>query len=439
MVRGFFLLTTLFLAGCADLPESNPGPRHVDPGAPSPLSRPAVRKIIERDPSVFEATMVLDLLEQAPALKEAREKIARETGNLIQGSYMPNPVLTLETEMMPIDDMGFGNARNKVRIAQRIETAGKAGARVDLAEARRNAAEAAYFQVRSDLAAEAMTLFYDAAHARDKSESNERAEKLRMRLLAIAEEMNRKGRLPQQDLITFQVAVAKATDRLLKHRGDEKKFIAELEGLLGLPAGTILQCRHGAPAWEPPSWDEGAASILTRSPELNRLDGEIEAARANLRLAESGKWTDITVGVGYSRGAEGMAERDDFMGAFIQIPLPLVDRKQGAIMSAEADIRGAEASLERAAARALDEWFGNRERWLALAASRDLYTNSIIPSLAKQHGLVEGLVETGRTPITRSLEIALELEAAREALIEVDRLMATIRAEMIKLAGGIQI
>jgi len=439
MARVVMFLIVTALTGCADIPESDHGRQYADRGGSSPLSRTAARAIVEREPSVFETAMVLELLEQAPALREAREKIARETGAVIQGSYMPNPVLTLETEMMPVDDVGFGNARNKVRIAQRIETAGKADARVALADARRNAAEAAYFEARTNLAAEAMTLFCDAAHARAKSESNERAEALRARLLAIAEEMFRKGRLPRQDLITFQVAVAKATDRLLKHRVDEKKLIARLEGILGLPAGTIVECRLGPPAWEPPSWDEGAASILTRSPELIRIDSEIAAARANLSLAESGSWTDFTVGVGYSRGAEGMAERDDFVGAFVQIPLPLVDRNQGAIMSAEAEIRGAEASLERAAARALDDWFGNRERWLSLAASRDLYANSIIPALIDQQGLIEGLVETGRIPLTKSLEVAIELESAREELIEVDRLMATIRAEMIKLAGGSQI
>lgn len=439
MVRGIMFLMTILLAGCADLPESDPGPRYVDPGAPSPLSRHTARKMIEREQSVFEATTVLDLLENAPALREQREKIARETGAVIQGSYRPNPVLTLETEMMPVDEMGFGNARNKVRIAQRIETAGKADARVDLASARRDAAEAEYFQARTDLAAQAMTLFYDAAYARAKLESNRRTEELRARLLAIAEDMNQKGRLPLQDLISFQVAVAKATDLLLKHRGEEKKFIAELEGLLGLPAGTILECRSIAPAWEPPHWDEGSATILTRSPELIRLDSQIEAARANLRLAESGAWTDITVGLGYTRGAEGGPDRDDFVGAFIQVPLPLVNRNQGAIMSAEADIRGAEASLERAAARALDAWYGNRERWLALNASRALYTNSIIPSLSERRRLVEGLVERGRAPLTQDLEIALELEAATEALIEVDRLLAEIRVEMIRLAGEIQI
>ncbi len=442
MVRGIQKLIPVVLAlmaGCADLPESYGEPPPVEPGARSPLTRSSSRISVEKEPCLFEPGAVMKLLEQAPALRVEREKIARESGAIIQGSYMPNPVLTLETEMMPVDDMGFGNARNKVRVAQRIETAGKADARVNMAAARQKAAEAAYFEARADLAAEAMKLFHDAAHARARAESNRRTEDLRKRLLSIAEEMNREGRLPQQDLIDYQIAAAKATDLFHRHLAEEKKNIADLEGILGLPAGTILECRGQSARWEPPSWKEASATILTRNPELIRLDGEIEAARAKLRLEESGAWTDITLGLGYSRAQVGAAGRDDFVGAFVQIPLPLIDRNQGAILSAEADIRGAEASLERVASRALDQWYGGRERWKSLEKSRVLYESSIIPSLAEQLALVENLVDTGRAPLTESLNIALELEGAREALIELNRLLDGIRVEMTRLAGGPQI
>ena len=127
----------LFLAACASVPEGATTARTPLPSQPSPLRRQVEETLPASvtEPGEYDLRGLLDLVDRSPALTSAMEDIAREIGTVVQGSLAPNPVLRLESDMMPTDDMGFGNARNKVFLRQRFETAGKADARVQAAAA----------------------------------------------------------------------------------------------------------------------------------------------------------------------------------------------------------------------------------------------------------------------------------------------------------------
>ena len=85
--------------------------------------------------------------------------------------------------------------------------------------------------------------------------------------------------------------------------------------------------------------------VLERRPEMRISRVAIEQARANSRLQQANARTDPDAQLGYKRTA-GF----NTIYAAVQIPLPIRNRNQGQIEAAVADIKVAESSLAATAA-----------------------------------------------------------------------------------------
>jgi len=448
------ILCGFALPGCVSSSSSAPPrtPVHLGAGIASPLftSTRAARQIAQSSRSEtpgsadgsFDLLQLLELAEMSPLLAVEAEKVARAGGAVVQGALWPNPVLRLETEMMPLDDLGFGNARNKVSLAQRIETAGKVSARVDLAQALQEEALASYYHERARLQADVSVLFYGLVFIAAKIDHQRRLVELSGERLALAAAMNREGRLSDRTLIAYEVDESREQTQLLSLQAEADEALAELEGLLGVAPGTVLGCRgegFSGRSWTPLDPQIAAGEILSRSCELVHKDRRLAVAQADLSLQKSRVYPDITVGLGYSRGAELTMDRQNFVGGFLEIPLPLIDRNQGNVSSAEAAVREAGMDLELTAAQQLDEWYGLHRRWARIAASRDHYTQTVLPELAKSLRFAETTAAAGRSSRDESLEAGLELERAAQMRIDLERQLARFQVEMLYLQGRDQL
>ncbi|MBU0754870.1 MAG: TolC family protein [Planctomycetes bacterium] len=447
-MRVFIILCSIvFLCGCADLPEDRTAPPAALPGKASPLRIEYRETSHDRGghatgPVEIEASgsfTLDDLLlcvDESPKLAAARERIEMETGMALQGSLAPNPVLRLETEMMPIDDMGFGNARNKVALSQRFETAGKADARVSLALARKDEAEALYYYERNMLMRDVARHFADIHFAGLKAQTLERIKSLEQGRLNQAGALNKQGRLADQDLLAYEIASHEADAKLKDMEAEQRRLLRALEGLMGWPPGTV-RTLEGEPLQEGARDEARArAALLNRSCQLVVLDRKRAVALADLDAQERLAYTDLNVGVGYVRGSEMGRGRDDFLGAFVEIPFPLVDRNQGGVQRAGAAVREIEAEMEAEALRLLDDWRGLIEQQRIHRDQQELYRNKIIPLLKRELSLVENQVKAGRESVQRSLEAALKKAQAELSLLDLDERLARIEAQLAFLLGG---
>ncbi|MHC4945519.1 MAG: TolC family protein [Planctomycetota bacterium] len=447
MIRLILVLVFAALAACADLPEERLETVRAEPGRSSPL-RMEYLKAAERaeareaplptevQPGAFSLNRLLALVETSPRITVLRERIEQETGAALQGSLAPNPVLHFETERMPIDDMGFGNAMNKVGISQRFETAGKAGARVSLALARKDEAEAHFFHWRNVLMEEVARDFAEAWFAMEKGKALDRMLALRKELFEKASALQEQGRLSEQELLSYEVAVEKAAADRKSFSAEERRLLRTLEGRLGLTSGTIRSL-EGAPFRKnAPDAAQASADIMSRNCELIVLDRKLVTAHSDKDSQERLAYTDLNVGVTYMRGPEGFRDRDDFLGGFVDIPFPLVDRNQGGIQRAEAAVREIEAEMEAEMYRLLDEWHGLDEQWRIKNGQLGLYKDKIIPFLEEELALTKNQVDAGRMPVQRSLEASLKLEEAVLAKLDLEESLALFEVRMNYLVGS---
>jgi len=187
--------------------------------------------------------------------------------------------------------------------------------------------------------------------------------------------------------------------------------------------------------WTPPADEEARAVLLRRYSRLIVLDRKLEYARAGLDHAERLAYPDVTIGLGYIRGAEMGTERDDFVGGFVQVPFPLIDRNQGNIARSHAEVRKAESELVAEASKALDEWQGLKESSALLEEELELYRGRIIPLLEKELFIVKSSVDSGREPVQRALDAALELEKAMLDALQIEESLALLSVDMKHLLG----
>jgi len=439
MITILIIMFTAILAGCSITPENADYKiPTASTGESSPLLlRSVVEQVPVSQPAIYDLSALLLMVEESPAMEALKENIARDTGAVLQGGYMPNPVLNLEVEMMPIDDMGFGSSKNMVMIKQRFETAGKARARVDVALAAREESLAQYFHERRQLLQEISLIYSKVIFTIKKSESAKRMIELKEELLVKAKGLKDSGRIAQRDLIAYKVAVQKSHAELAKYKGEERKLLRELEGHLCISSGSIKGVEGDlSDNWIPDDAKEIQTKILSRNSELILLDRKLEKAVANLKLQEGAAYPDVTLGIGYARGIRD-GKHDDFLGAVAQIPFPLIDRNQGGKRSAEASIRNVEAEMKAVAYRLLDGWHERQERWNTAKEQGELYYNEIIPLLEEDLKLIKIQVDGGRLPVQSQLKAALDLEDAVFTALGMDESMALTMVEMVYLLGEV--
>lgn len=297
----------------------------------------------------------------SPDLTAAREAVAAAAARERQAAAFPNPTLSYEREQTSQD--GQTNSQNIVSVDQPVELGGLRGTRTEAARLRREVAE-------QRLRAAEAQLDYDVTRA-----------------YALAVAADRRAVLAQQ--VTNAFARARSVSQIRLVEGDVSGYAnrrirleaARYAGLLAevrlaqhtariTLASFLVPAGESSPDMDQPLSDSLAAAIavpaadslhalatLHRS-ELRVAALEAEAAAADARLAtrERIPVPVLSAGLKNERAAGG----DGFNGfvAGVSLPLPLWDRRRGAIDAASADARRrvAEADIvRRRVAREVDE------------------------------------------------------------------------------------
>jgi outer membrane protein, heavy metal efflux system len=166
-----------------------------------------------------------------------------------------------------------------------------------------------------------------------------------------------------------------------------------------------------------PDLERLTTDALARRSEIAAAAAALGAARADARAGRSGRVPDITATGGYKRQSDGMA------GAFLglSIPLPLWDRRAGAVAAADARVAAAEARLIQAerqvrndVARSLLTYEAAVARIALLADpeadAADLLTTAQIAYDAGEMDLVQLLDAAGALRDSEALEARLRAE-----------------------------
>jgi cobalt-zinc-cadmium efflux system outer membrane protein len=288
----------------------------------------------------------------SPELTASREAVAAAAARERQAGAFPNPTISYQREQS--SGVGHTNSQNIASIDQPIELGGARGARVAVARFRREVAEARLTAAQAQLDHD-VTRAYALAVAADRLATlAEQAASAFGRARTVSQ-----ARLVQGDVSGYshrriQLEAARYAGLLAEARLQRRMAQLTLVSLIAPSADSATSIRNAELILEDSlvvatvviSDDSLRALAVRHRAELRIAMLEAEATAAEARLAARERLPVPTLTAGFKN--EQIVGGDDFSGfvAGVSLPLPLWDRRRGAIEAADAESRRRVAEVE---------------------------------------------------------------------------------------------
>jgi len=289
-------------------------------------------------------------LQRNPTVRQADAVVRGVLGRRTQASFYPNPIVGVQGEDITAREPG--RSKYFVFLQQSIITGSK----------RRNVREAIQQELVHAETEQAMQkqrvvnavrlLFYEALGATRLVEVRRELARIAGEAVETSKELFNIGQADQPDVIEVEIEAERAQLEGASAERDLERVWRALATMVGDPA---LPRAHlvGDLEAEVPAVDTDAveAQLLRDSPELRIARARIEHAKASLARTRADRIPNLFVRGGLGYNFERFARAKDVgVEAHFEIgmPLPIFDRKQGAIATAEAQLALAQDELRRA-------------------------------------------------------------------------------------------
>lgn len=294
---------------------------------------------------------VSEALSGNPQVATAAARVAVAEGLRHQAGFGPTPRLFLQSEGLAPDRANANpsftyprDADNYAFLIHTIETGGKRERRVDLAtETVRRSGFEQELQ-RQQIASRVSAAYWTAAAAARSRDLLQQEASNFERVVQFHRDRVREGAAPEVDLLRIEVEQGRLSALARTAAQDAERARIALFREMGKTEFPPVEFAD-APELRRPLAALTMEEVLERRPEMRISRAAIEQARANLRLQQANARPDPDVQFGYKR-TSGF---NTFYAA-VQIPLPIRNRNQGQIEAAVAEIKVAESSLASTAA-----------------------------------------------------------------------------------------
>lgn len=349
----------------------------------------------EPSPTLSLSSAINQALQGSPALASANASLVAAQGNERQAGAFSNPEIGFEAENLAGsgDYRGTDAAEYTYSISQKVELGGKRTSRRSVATAEREAFSKSAEGTRLDIIRDVTTAYGEVLAEQEKLKLAEARTNLAKDVLANVSQRVGAARDPliyrNQADVAFATAKldAQNTQRQLQFA---KRKLAAMWGdaLLTQPLDSVVLTSATAP--EPLDVYQAR---LASNPDLQRYTDLQSAKEAALRLEKAQNMPDPS----FSLGVRDFRETGhQAMVAGVSLPIPVLNRNQGNVARAGAEITQAEQDGRQArlnAEQALHEaWLD----WQSAHAEAAELQASIIPSAEEALKLSRQGYERGR-------------------------------------------
>jgi cobalt-zinc-cadmium efflux system outer membrane protein len=289
------------------------------------------------------ADAVAQALQGNPRLSVATARIGVAEGLRKQAGLSPNPRLIVQLENTRFwESPGFSYPRDTTTyafLAQTVETGGKRDRRVALATEEIRSSKLEMQLQRRQIVSRVSTAYWAAAgSARVRDLLQEEVVNFD-RVVQFHRDRVREGAAPEVDLVRIEVErdrLASSATTAAQEAEQTRIALFREMGKLEFPQVVFPDALEEVLQVGPLSTEQ----VLERRVEMTLAREAVEQARANLRLQQADAKPDPDLHFGYERIA-GF----DTLYAAAQIPLPIRNRNQGQIEAAAAELKAAESSV----------------------------------------------------------------------------------------------
>ena len=328
----------------------------------------------------------------------------------------PNPVLTLQTmNINPGQGIGPGPLRAKavdstIRIDQQIERGGKRALRVSNAQYLEQATRADLGEVQRQLRLAVAQAYYDLLAAQEKRDIVRDTASLYGRTLDAARQRQKAGDIAGADVARIEVDALRAANDVDQVEAD----LLRAQEILALALGRTAEARQlrAVDPWPAPRADGAGSGDFLEAAIADRADiraaqARVRAADAGLRLAQSLRTRDVTVGIQaehWPQSATNTQGSGNSVGIAVQVPLFVRNQYQGEIRNAQVAAESARTTLDKARAVARSELVRSSND-VRLAASRlRRYDDELLAASARSADAAEYAFRNGASGVMDVLD-----------------------------------
>jgi cobalt-zinc-cadmium efflux system outer membrane protein len=388
---------------------------------------PAVRADDAPEPLTLPRLLEL-AAKNHPELTVARARVDAARGQMIQAGLYPNPVVTPGFEELGNKDGPAGTPG--VSISQDFVTAGKlrlaqAAAGYGLTAADRQATTR-WFAVVTKV----RTAYYEVLTARREVETGNEAVRISEESLKTIKALALRGLKAKPDELRAQVEYDQNRIRLNQAQERQKAADKLMAAAVGLPAlpNTPIVGSIDAPA---PRYDyqNSLEVILARSSEVQAAQAAIQQAQQLFLRAQAERRPDIRVAV---RPAYSNVDKTPEVMVEVGAALPIFNRNQGNIISAEAEVRRAVSEARAIDLRLTERLTAAYQRYAAARSQVEIYEKEILPNAREAERLLRIGYESGdpKSDYTSLLE-------AQRTLVQTRLMHVQVRGELWRAASEI--
>jgi len=288
---------------------------------------------------------------------------------------------------------------------------------------RRSAACAALSRTDWEIAGQELSFAVNAVRGFDgllyrqgKLEVTEEYLRLNQRSVEQARKLVERGTLGAADLIVAQAEVNDVRAQVELNRAALIGALRDYYRALGLEEGSLGATGTMDRPPPPTETDQLLAAAFAARPDRFARLAAVQEADANVGLQEADRFGNPQIGPVY----EVNESRTRFLGAKIQVPLPLFNRKKGEIQQAKAQRSQAATSVRQVEVEIRQD--------VCLAAARvaqsrrwvESYRDEILPALEKSQQNIDELFQQGQAgvDVLRVLDVRRKLLKAQDGYLD---------------------
>lgn len=405
-------------------PAPPPAAPHEHAPVPSPVDRAAVPT--EGEPLTLEQLEKI-ALDRNPTLTQADALVEAAKGRKKQAGTGPNPILHYHAEEVGV----AGTAgQHGPRVEQTILTAGKLRRARQVRAEEQEQAEALVQGQEIGVLLGVRELFYQALAAQQRVELRTRLLNIATETLTTTRELQNVGLARETEVLQAQVEADRARLALVQAEAQRGRVWRQLGAMAGDPVLTTPRPLLGSLETLPAAIDPGTEvrRLVDESPAIRLAEAGVTRAAAVLRRQRAERAPNVNLAAGPSYDFE---TRDVIGEVDVALPLPLVNRNQGNIRAAAAEVQRAQAEVQRVEL-SLQSRFGPAfELYEANLRTTQDYRERVIPTATRAYELSLEAYRRGAESFDQVLQAQRTLFQAQadyvDALQEVQTAVVRIR------------
>ena len=324
-----------------------------------------------------------------PTLRQADAEVRATEARQRQAGLYPNPTVGYQGEQ--IRGGSFRGGEQGAFIEQDIVLGGKLGADKNVVEQERKQAEAEREEQKLRILSGIRLAYYQALAAQQTVALRARLLELAQDALRTSRQLFNVGQADQPDVLQAAVEADQADLVLTAAQENQQKVWKSLAAVVGrpdLPFSPLSGNLEDVPDLNPEEWLQ---KLLTESPAVKIAQLGVGRAQAQLVRAQKEPIPDLLLRGGIEQNRELLESSGQPVGlqgfAEVGVQLPLVNRNQGNIQAAKAEIERAQLEANRVQLLLRERLSSPIQNYLTAKAAVDRYRNRMIPNAENAYRL----------------------------------------------------